>query len=345
MKKRLTLITVLIVILVLGFAGCGDKQQGGEGNQDQQAGAGEKLTIKYSSVDVEDSAIGIGMLAFKDYVERESNGNITCEMYFNGQLGGDRQNLENVLLNTVQFTVSDSGVTAGYNPAFYVLSMPYMFTDKASYYEALDGELGDVLVSEAAESGFELLGFGDCGSRHLANSKREIRTPADASGLKIRVPESEINIAFIQALGASPTPISFSETYTALQQKVVDGLENPIELLYTCNFMEVQKYLTLTAHIETPLTLVTSKEFFNGLSDEYKDIIREAAKVQVAANRKAIAESESVYYQKMLDEGKIITELTADEMQKFRDALRPVYEEFTPKVGEDIVAIAEKYQK
>jgi tripartite ATP-independent transporter DctP family solute receptor len=285
------------------------------------------------------------MLAFKDYVEKASNGNITVEMYFGGQLGGDRQNLENVLLNTVQFTVSDAGVMAGYNPAFYVLSMPYMFTDKESYYEALDGELGDALKEEASESGFQLFGFGDCGSRHIANSKREVRTPTDMAGLKIRVPESEINIAFIEALGANATPISFSETYTALQQKVTDGLENPIELLYTSKFMEVQQYLTLTSHIETPLTLVTSIEFFNSLSDEYKQIIKDGAQAQVEANRKALAESEAIYYQNMIDEGKTITELTKEEMQLFRDALRPVYEQFTPKVGEGIVTIAEKYQK
>jgi tripartite ATP-independent transporter DctP family solute receptor len=223
--------------------------------------------------------------------------------------------------------------------------MPYIFTDKESYYEALDGELGDALKEEALESGFKLLGFGDAGSRHIANSKREIRTPDDVKGLKIRVPESEINIAFIEALGASPTPINFSETYTSLQQKVVDGLENPIELLYTSKFMEVQQYLTLTSHIETPLVLVTSKEFFDGLSDEYKKIIEEGAKAQQEANRKALAESEAIYYQKMLDEGKTITELTEEEMQLFRDALRPVYEKFKPRAGEDIVAIAEKYQK
>ena len=200
MKKTLFLM-VVVFALAICLTACGAPSTStdtstNDATQNEQTDSGSPVVIKYSSVDVADSAIGMGMTAFKDYVETTSNGRIVVDLYFNGQLGDDTTNMEGVLINTVQMTVADPGVVATWSPAFSCLSLPYVFSDYDSYFNALDNELGSVLATKANEQGFALLGFGECGARHILNSKREIHTPADMKGLKIRVPESEVAIAF-----------------------------------------------------------------------------------------------------------------------------------------------------
>ena len=330
MKKH---IMILLITLIIALS---------VGASEMPCNSADGLVIQYASVDVEDSAVGIGMLAFKKYVEDASGGAIKVDLYFNGQLGGDRQSAESILLGTLDMSVVDVGIMGAYNGAFFIVSMPYTFPTKQSCYNALDGELGEALLEKANEAGFHIWGWVDAGTRHIANSVKQINTISDLKGLKMRVPESSITVDFMKAFGTNPTPISFSETYTALQQHVVDGMENPIELLYTSKFMEVMNYLTLTAHTETAMPHITSSTFEQKLTDEQRKIIRGGAKAQQDANRKAIAESEAVYQQEMLKQGKIITELSDERKQEFVEAVKPVYEKYRTIIGENILEIAAK---
>lgn len=307
--------------------------------------AGDTLLIKFASVDVEDSAVGIGMSRFKEYVEEASKGAIKVELYFNGQLGGDRQSAESILLGTLDMSVVDAGVLGAYDGAFNVLAMPYAFASKEAAYKAVDGELGRVLRERGKKSEFYLWTYTDGGTRHIANSKRPVNTLADMAGLKMRVPEVKITIDFMTAFGTTPTPISFSETYTALQQGVVDGMENPIELLYTSKFMEVMTHLTLTAHSETFIPLITSTAFEQKLTDEQRRIITEGAAAQLKANREAIASSEAGYLEEMKAQGKQVVELTPEAKQAFVDAVQPVYQKYEKIIGQEIIDLARSFNQ
>jgi len=335
MVKRLTVV-LLTLTLSLGLSVFGS-------DQSALAAAKEKLVIKFASVDVDDSAVGIGMTAFKNYVEKASDGAMTVELYFNGQLGGDRQSAESVLLGTLDMSVVDAGILGVYDGAFNILAMPYAFESKDAVYRAMDGELGRVLSERAQKAGFYIWTYTDAGTRHIANSKRPINTLADLKGLKMRVPEVTITLDFMSAFGCNPTPINFSETYTSLQQGVVDGMENPIELLYTSKFMEVMTYLTLTAHSETVIPLITSIEFERKLTPEQRRIIAEGAAAQQKANRESIAKSETEYLKEMKAQGKQVIELTPEAKEGFINAVKPVYKKYEKAIGQDIIDLAHSF--
>ena len=347
MKKTL-LLMVVIFALAICLTACGAQDTSTDntstGTEDTQTTSSESpIVIKYSAVDVADSAIGLGMAAFKDYVEEASEGRISVDLYYNGQLGDDTTNMEGVQLNTIQMTVSECGVVGTWVPAFNCMNLPYVFSDYDSYFNALDNDLRDALELKARELDYVVLGFGECGARHILNNVTEIHTPADLNGLKIRVPESDIAIAFIEALGASATPVSFNEVYTSLQQGVVDGFENPVELVYTSKFNEVSKYMTKDYHYMTPLAIMTSSTFFDGLSAEDQQIIIDGAKKQQEVNREILLNNEANYEQAMADEGMIITELTKDELQLFRDATAGVVEEYSGIIGDEVMSLINSY--
>ncbi len=348
--KKTWLLMVVIFTLAICLTACGNQTtptdnstSDNENAQEEQTSTESPIVIKYSSVDVEDSAIGIGMAAFKDYVEEASDGRIRVDLYYNGQLGDDTTNMEGVQLNTIQMTVSDCGVVGTWAPAFYCMSLPYVFSDYDSYFNALDSELTPILATKAEEADFVLLGFGECGARHILNNVREIHSPADMKGLKIRVPEAEIAMAFVEALGASATPISFNEIYTSLQQGVVEGIENPIELVYTSKFNEVSKYMTKDYHYMTPLAIMTSDTFFDSLSAEDQQIVIDGAQKQQEVNREKLMSNEDTYEQAMIDEGTIVTELTKDELQLFRDATAGVIDDYADTIGDDVMSLIYSY--
>ena len=170
---------------------------------------------------------------FKPYVEKNSNGKIKVELYPNSQLGGDREMSESVQLGTIQIALPATSAIAGFDKRFQVLDLPFLFKSRESAFKALDGELGKKLDSYLAPLGFANLGYFENGFRHVTNSRKAVYTPADMKGLKLRTMENPMHIAFFKLLGANPTPMNFGELYTALQQKTVDGEENPVAIVET----------------------------------------------------------------------------------------------------------------
>lgn len=325
MKKLVSLMLVLALIGSL-LAACGSKQE-----QEEPAATGEPVVIKYAVLDPEDSIVGQGVLKFKETVETQSNGQMKVEIYFNGQLGGERQVVESMPMGVVQMSGVGTQVLSNFDPVFAMTDLPFVFKNKQHYYDAVDGDLGELYKQKANEVGLEMMQITDSGSRIIANNVREIKTPADLKDIKMRVPEAELYSNTFTAWGANVTPLSFTEIYTALQQGAVDGMDCPTELIWALKFMEVQKYLTISNHMETAICIIADKKFYDGLTPEQQTILQDAAKVENAFIREYLVTEEAKYIQEIKDSGKVVTELTQEQRDVFAEASKPVVDAYVSK--------------
>ncbi|ARK28648.1 2,3-diketo-L-gulonate-binding periplasmic protein YiaO precursor [Halalkalibacter krulwichiae] len=218
-------------------------------------------------------------------------------------------------------------------PKLQAVNLPYVFTDRETTYSVLDGEIGAEMVEELPEkSGIRVLGYFENGFRHISNSKGEINSLEDLKGLAIRTSESPVSLSIFRSLGANPTPMSFGELYTGLQQGTVDGQENPVSLFYTSGFYEIQDYLALTRHMYSPMLLVISEQKWAGLSPEIQAAIQEASDGARDYERQLSQQQEEEYIQKVRDEGVTITE---PDLAPFIEASKDVYLEFEDAFGAD----------
>ncbi|WP_448807914.1 TRAP transporter substrate-binding protein [Aminobacterium mobile] len=234
----------------------------------------------------------IGAEYFKKLVEERSNGEIKVNIFPQGQLGGsERELLEGVRMGTIEIvSIAAGGALPSFVPEFQVLGIPYLFQSREQVYAVLDGEVGDELGALMLGKGFQNLAFWEVGFRNFTNNIRPIEKPEDIKGLKIRVQESKSWMEFIKMLGGIPTPISFGELYSALQQKVVDGQENPIATIYSMKYYEVQKYLTLDGHTYEAAAIIANPKWFSSLSEEHQKIIKDAARDAATYQREKLFE-------------------------------------------------------
>lgn len=252
------------------------------------APAAEKIVIKLAHVDPADiytSKKGAASRAFKEIVEAESRGAIQVDLFPAGQLGGERELIEATKLGTIQMSMV-SGAIAGYYKPAMVLDLPYLFPSAAVAWNVLDGEFGRELANEILKTvGTRVLAYAETGFRNFTNSKHVIKSPADMKGMKLRVMETPLYMTLIRSLGANPTPIAWPETYSALQQKVVDGHENPVSVILSFKLYEVQKYLTLDGHTYGSDFIIINEKFYQGLSKEDQNLLKRAAIVAGTCGR------------------------------------------------------------
>lgn len=288
------------------------------------------VVIKLGHVDPEDVFIskkGAATRAFKDIVEAESSGSMQVDLFPAGQLGGERELIESTKLGTVQMCMV-SGAIAGYFKPAMVLDIPYLFSSAPVAWKVLDGKFGQELANALLEkTGLRVLAYGETGFRNFTNSKRPIKSPADLKGLKIRVMETPLYITMVKSLGASPTPISWPEVYTSLQQGVVDGQENPVSVIIQAKFAEVQKYLTLDGHTYGADFLVVSDKFYQGLTDEQKAILKRAAIVAGLCGRGIQQLNSAMGVSVLREQGMEIYSPTSEERAQFKELTQgPVIE-------------------
>lgn len=282
---------------------------------------------------------------FQKYVEENSGGRIKVELYPNAQMGGDREMAEAVQLGILQMALPVTSITASFEKSFNVVELPYLFTTRESAFEALDGELGKELDKRLLKTGMMNLGYFENGFRHITNNKRPIYSPDDLKGLKIRTMEVPPHIAFFKELGANPTPMSFGELYTALQQGTVDGQENPIVLIHDSRFYEVQKYCSLTGHVFSVVHILTNKSFIDNLPADLQEVVKEGARSFVARHREVMPQEEEELIVELQNKGMKINDLTPEQKKPFVEAAHAIYEQFKGEIGEDIIALAEKVAK
>ena len=278
--------------------------------------------------------------SFQKYVEAESQGRIQVELYPNAQLGGDRQAIESVMIGTVEATVPAVAVLSGFEPKFQVFDLPFLFGSKEAAYRALDGKLGDTLAASILPKGLRILSYAENGFRNVTNNRGPVHAPADLAGLKIRTMENPVHMETFRALGANPTPISFGELYTALQQNTVDAEENPIPLVYTMKFYEVQKYYSLTGHVYAATVFVVNDGFFQSLPEDLQKIVQEGANRFRDDQRQLSSQQDVEMLEALKKTGMEVNTLTAEERQAFVEATKPVYEKYQDVVGADLVEMA-----
>ena len=244
--------------------------------------------------------------------------------------------IEAVQLGNQEMTVVTPAWVSAFVPQISVLSFPFLFETREKAYELLDGVVGDELKVAANKAGITILGFPEVGYRQVTNSKRPITKLEDFAGIKIRVQGDPVHIAAFKALGANPVSLNFSELYSALQQKVVDGQENSPTNIALNKFDEVQKYLSYTSILYDAWVIAMNKGFYDSLPENYKTIVQDAIKEVVPLQRKLSAEADVVYREK-LKATITSNEIEQKEMERIIESARSVYSQFNDKIGADLI--------
>ena len=267
---------LLLIPLLLG--GCGE--------------IGKVTTIKLAHGLNVDHSVHKAMVFMGERLKEKSGGKMNVEIYPNQQIGTERQLLELLQIGSVGMTKVSVGVMENFAPNMKVFGLPFIFRDKEHSYSVMDGEIGKELLVQGEEYWLRGLTYYDAGSRSLYTKDRPIHTPEDLSGLKIRVMESATAMAMVRSLGGSPTPISWGELYTALQQGVVDGAENNPPSFYLSGHYEVCKYYTLNEHTTLPDVLLIGTHEWNRLSAQEQEWLQAAVDESAVYQRRLWAESE-----------------------------------------------------
>lgn len=354
MKKSLALLLSLSLLLFV-FAGCNTGGQtpdaapadtpsaaptdpsSAAGAEEPSATPGESYIIKAAHGAPENVGLHQGWVKFKEEIEQESGGRVTVEIYPNQQLGGDRELIEGTQMGDIHACSPSSTPVAPFCSEYYVLDIPFLFTDRESTYAILDGDPGKRLLAATEQVGLKGLGYMENGFRNFTNSRNPVRTPEDVKGLKLRTMENKIHMAFWEMAGAAPTPMAYGELFTALQQKTVDAQENPFELIYSSKFYEVQNYISETQHIYTPYVALFNLDWFNSRSAEDQALIESCMATAVNAAREYSVDAEASCKAEIEKAGVEIIALSAEEKAAFREAMSAVLPQVREAAGDEIV--------
>lgn len=298
-------------------------------------------TLKLGYILSEHSQLGAGATVFADEVTKRTGGRYQIEQYPNSALGGEVEMLKAVQLGTVDLAFITGAPLPNFMPDIGVFNIPFLFRDAKHAHAVLDGPIGQSYLAKFRGKDLVALAWGENGMRHLTNSKREIRSPEDLQGLKLRVPQSDVMLAGFKALGADVHALAFPLLYGALQSGEFDAQENPIATIQSSKFNQVQKYLTLTAHVYDPAILFMSVDGFDDLSAEDKKAFIESAKLAGEASRKFAAAAEKTGVAELAQSG---MKVVADpDRQKFAAAMASANPIFAQKFGGDLIEQIRNY--
>src|SRR5210317_491601 len=266
------------------------------------------------------------MVYMNEVLEKESNGKMAIEIYANQQLGSERECLELLQIGSLDMTKVSTGVMENFAPKMRIFGLPYLFRNREHQFNVLDGVVGKELLENGKNFWLKGMGYYDAGSRSFYTKEKPVETPSDLEGLKIRVMESVTAINMVKNLGGSPTPISWGELYTSLQQGVVDGAENNPPSFYLSRHYEVCKYYSLDEHTVLPDILIAGTHLWNQLSSEEKKWLQQAVNNSVVYQRKLWAEAEEEALKEVQKAG--VTVIRPDKTL-FSDNVDDVYEQYS----------------
>jgi tripartite ATP-independent transporter DctP family solute receptor len=273
----------------------------------------------------------VAVTAFKKMVEERSKGSLQVQIYPAAQLGDARTITEGVQMGTIEMGDVENGPMGRFVKEMMVWDLPFIFRDLDHAHKVLDGPIGKSLQEKFLAKNIRHLAYNDGGFRYFTNSKRPIRALKDLEGLKIRVMESDVMLATMKAFGAAALPMAFGELYTALQQGVVDGQENPMNLIFSQRFYEVQKYLSMSQHFYYPRQYLIHEPFFKSLSPENQKIIQDAAKEACNIQRAELVKYEEQMRKTLAEKGMQIND-DFDKAQFIKVSQEKVYPEFYAKI-------------
>ncbi len=279
----------------------------------------KEQTLRFATVNPPGHPIVLGMDKFAALVNQKSGGKMTVKLFPGSQLGGDVEAMSGVQGGTIDFTSMNSGILQNQVKEFALVDFPFLFDSPKEADAVMDGPVGKALADKLPAKGLISLAYWELGFRNLTDSKRPVTKADDIVGLKLRVIQSPIYVDTWKALGANPVPMAFAEVYSGLEQKTIDGQENPVTVILANKLNEVQKYLALTRHVYNPQSVLMSKKTWDRMSKEEQDII--------------VAEKALVELRKTME----VTEIPPAEMSKIRAKVKPVVDKYTVDVGADLV--------
>ena len=303
--------------------------------------AAQAQELKFATQNPKGHPIVIGMEKFAELVAAKSGGKMKVNLFPGGVLGSDQANVSALQGGTLEIVSLNSGILASQAKEFGVYDFPFMFANAKEADAVVDGAFGRMMHDKLAEKGIIGLAYWELGFRNITNSRRAINKVDDIAGLKLRVIPNAINVDWVKALGANPTPLPFPEVYAALDQKAIDGQENPVTVINANKFYEVQKFLVITNHQYNPQSVIFSKKAWDGLGAPQQKILRDAAAEAAKAQRQASRELAGTALDNLKKNGMQVTELSPAELAKFRAAMKPVVAKHAETVGPDIVKALE----
>jgi tripartite ATP-independent transporter DctP family solute receptor len=272
--------------------------------------------------------------SFAKLLEKHSNGEVTAALFPNGQLGSEQETVQNCRLGTLDLSVIAINNVTPYSPTVGLLTLPYMILSLEEAVKLTQGPIGQRLTEETIKAaGVRILGWAYSGFRVLTNSKRPVRTVADLKGLVIRVPKNAIMIDTYKSWGINPTPMAWDETFTALQQKVVDGQDNPYITDYVMKFYEVQKYITNIRYLFSLEPLIISEALFQKQSPEMQKILIKAGAEASEHCRQFIMAKEDGIKKELVKLGMQIDDPADNEKEFIEKATKTVWPKFYKSVG------------
>jgi C4-dicarboxylate-binding protein DctP len=302
--------------------------------------ADEPVVIKFSHVVAENTPKGQMANKFKELVEQKTGGSVVVEVYPNSQLFGDDKVLEAMLLGDVQIAAPALSKFSRYTDVLALYDLPFLFEDMDAVDRFQQSEHGQAMLDSISKKGLIGLGYLHNGMKQLSSSK-PLRVPDDAKGLKFRIMSSEVLEAQFEAVDAAPLKKPFSEVFTLLQTKAIDGQENSWSNIYSKKFFEVQPYITETNHGLLDYMVVTSKEFWMGLNDEQRAQVKEALDESLVFGNEVALQKDVEDRQKIAESGRSeIIELSPEERAEWVAVMKPVWKEFEKEIGPELIEAA-----
>lgn len=322
MRTGLTAILAMLMVLTLSLASCSMP-----GSSEQSGDSGVEYVIRLGHSDTEDNLINVSLQHYADWVNEQTDGRVIIRLYPDEKLGDNTDMAQQLVTGELDAMMMPQGVEATYAPKIATLGLPFLFTS----YEQAWAVTEDEDVAEGLTQGLEdynmiQLAFWENGMRQITNSVREVKTPDDVKGLKIRIPDDAMTDAIFGELGASTTKFAWSKTYDALKQGTFDGQENPVANIYASKINEVNSYMTLTNHKYESKNLVFSLSTWNKLPEDIQEVLLEGAKTFGQEHRNAVAADEEKQIEELEKAG--MTVIKDPDIEAFKTATREVYTDF-----------------
>lgn len=335
-KKWATSLSILTLSGVL-LAGCGSSTAtSGNSSNSTVGGATSSAPPQTKTMRIgiglnENSTEYKGTVKFKELAEKYSNNSIKVQLFPSGQLGADLGMTQQLQTGALESTIPSTSPVASIVPEFNLFDLPFLFKNEKVADQVLDGPVGQSLLDKLPAKGLIGLAYWENGFRDLTNSKRPIRNLQDLNGIKLRVMQNQVHLDFWQALGANPTSMSFDQVFNALQQKVIDAQENPIQTIYAQKFNEVQKYVTLSHHVYTPFVFLVGKTWFDGLTKDQQAAIKKAAIEAGQYQRQINRDEAQTDINALKQKGMEIDTISDADRAQMKDKVQPVVDKYSAK--------------
>ena len=326
---------VLAVTMVAGLAACG--RSDGEAGKSSKAEGKYEIKVGYGTNP--GHPIDLGAIEFEKQVEEKGKDlgyDVDVQLFPSAQLGSEKEMIDQLQMGTLDMCPTTTGPLGNYDPKWLVFDLPYLFLNTKQADAVLDGDIGTEALNWMEGQGIIGLAWWENGFRELTNNKHEIAKPEDLDGIKLRTMENDVHIEYFSSMGASPTPLGFGEIYTSLQSGVIDGQENPISIIATNKFYEVQPYTTISDHVYSPVPVLYSKACWDKLPEELQEVVKDAAYEVREYERKQGREQDQAYIDEVSKKSQVYI-LSEEEKKAFQEVAQEVYTQFEDKIGKELM--------